>query len=64
MLHALIWAWLLVLALLAITAAATSYRMPDPHHPGAAARLAHSILIGWCALGFLSLFLRLLWELL
>lgn len=61
---ALFWAWLLVLALLAITAAATAYRMPDVLRPGPAARLAHLSLICWFVLGDVSLFLRLVWELL
>lgn len=62
MLHALLWAWLAGLALLAITAATTSYRLTDSHQPDRTARIAHAALIGWVAAGFLAQLAALIWE--
>ncbi|MFC1410388.1 hypothetical protein ACEZCY_14095 [Streptacidiphilus sp. N1-12] len=64
MLHALMWAWLLVLALLASAAATTSFRMTDVHRPSSAARAAHLCLIVWVAAGFFTVLGSLLWDLL
>lgn len=62
--HALMWAWLLGFALLALAAATTARRMTDVHRPTAAARGAHLCLIVWVAAGFLTVLGSLLWDLL
>lgn len=62
MLHALLGAWLVVLAILASIAATTAYRMPDVQHPSNSARLAHVCLAAWTLAGFVAILGTLLWE--